>query len=354
MIDAAEGDGRGVGTAGKARRSRGAARLASALGALVVVALAVGAGPGAAGAAEDAGAARKPTAAAATHAPRVVPPDLDDVEHMCALLTGCERLPLPAGLVPRDLAGCVRAVNGELASGAAVGFSLTLRECGLRASSCGELRTCALRGARAEVCTGRGKGGPVDLCDAEGRAITCVNERVATVRDCPRGGEQCVVAGGHALCALGACEADSAPACSRSGTRILECRRGKLVSLDCGAFGLRCSSSGGSPACATDAPACAEGATRCDGAVAVTCWHGHEVRVDCGAAGLACGGPGAAVGACTRPPPADGACDPESLPRCDGATLRWCAFGVPRAYPCKSMGLARCVSDDKGVARCAG
>ena len=68
--------------------------------------------------------------------PRVVPPDLEDVEHMCALLTGCDRLPLPSGLVPRDFAGCTRALYAELASGAAVAFSLTLRDCGLRASSC--------------------------------------------------------------------------------------------------------------------------------------------------------------------------------------------------------------------------
>src|SRR3954454_2250465 len=87
----------------------------------------------------------------------LTPPDLDDVEHMCALLTGCERLPLPSGLVPRDLASCVRAMYAELSSPAAVTFPLTLRDCGLKASSCGELRTCALRGTRADFCSGRGK-----------------------------------------------------------------------------------------------------------------------------------------------------------------------------------------------------
>src|SRR5262249_36254198 len=96
-------------------------------------------------------------------APRVVPPALDDVQHMCALLTGCDRLALPSGIVPRDFAACVRSVYGELASGAAVSFSLTLRECGLRSSSCGELRACALRGTRPDICSGRGRNGPVDL-----------------------------------------------------------------------------------------------------------------------------------------------------------------------------------------------
>ena len=293
----------------------------------------------------------------------VMPADLEDVEHMCALLTACERLPLPSGIVPHDFVGCTRTLYAELASPSAVSFSLTLRDCGLRASSCGELRSCALRGAKVDVCTGRGKAGPVDMCDGDGRAITCSGERVSLVRDCPRGGEQCVVREGHAVCALGSCEKETAPACSLSGTRVLECKKGKLLSLDCGAFGLRCTSSADGPKCATQAPACREGATRCDGATAVGCWHGHEVRVDCGARGLACGGStSTSVGACAViPPPARPAgadagaspsCDPSAPPRCDGASLRWCAWGQPRSYLCKSVGLQRCVSDDKG-ARCA-
>jgi hypothetical protein len=305
------------------------------------------------GAADDAGAPRAPT---------VVPADLEDVEHMCALLTSCERLPLPPGLVPGDFAACTRAMFAELASPAAVTFSLTLRDCGLRASSCGELRTCALRGAKADVCAGRGKGGAVDLCDGEGRAVTCQNERVALVRDCPRGGEQCVVRDGKAVCALGACDKDSPATCSPSGTRVLECSKGKLLSLDCAAFGLRCVTGKSGPECATTGAACPSGgATRCEGGTAIGCFRGHDVRVDCAARGLACaggtsgldagGGSFATVGACATAVPAKGACDPAAPPRCDGATLRWCAWGQPRGYLCKSVGLSRCVADDKG-ARC--
>ncbi len=194
----------------------------------------------------DAGTARPAEAAArltTAAAGNVTPADIEDVEHMCALLTACDKLPLPAGLVPRDFVGCTRALHGELASPAAVAFSLTLRDCGLRASSCGELRSCALRGARADVCAGRGKSGSVEMCDGDGRAVTCTSERVALVRDCPRGGEQCVVQEGRAVCALGSCEKDAAPACSPSGTRVLECKKGKLLSLVCGAFGLLCSPS---------------------------------------------------------------------------------------------------------------
>ena len=297
----------------------------------------------------------------------VMPSDLEDVEHMCALLTACDKLPLPAGLVPRDFVGCTRALFAELASAAAVSFSLTLRDCGLKASSCSELRSCALRGARVDVCAGRGKTGPIDMCDGDGRAITCNSERVTLVRDCPRGGEQCVVREGHAVCALGSCEKEAAPACSPSGTRVLECKKGKLLSLDCGAFGLRCAPSGDGPKCATQAASCHDGTTRCEGATAIACWHGHEVRIDCGARGLAClvdrltaatsgldAGAGriAPVGACATIVPAAGACDPSSPPRCDGATLKWCAWGQPRGYLCKSVGLQRCVSDAQG-ARCA-
>jgi hypothetical protein len=294
-------------------------------------------------------------------AARVTPADLEDVEHMCALLTACDKLPLPSGLVPRDFASCTRALYAELASPSAVSFSLTLRECGLRASSCGELRTCALRGAKVDVCAGRGKSGPVDMCDGDGRAVTCTKERVTLVRDCPRGGEQCVVSDGHAACALGSCGKDAPPACSPSGTRVLECKKGKLLSLDCEAFGLRCTPSSEGPKCATQAAPCTEGATRCAGGVAIGCFHGHEVQVDCAARGLACG-PAVGtrkVGACVAAAPpvrpdagAPASCDPGTLSRCDGATVRWCAYGQPRAYLCKSVGLQRCVSDDLGV-RCS-
>ena len=316
----------------------------------------------------DAGVDAAPRAVVAAAGGHVLPADLEDVEHMCALLTACDKLPLPSGIVPHDFAGCTRALYAELASAGSVSFSLTLRDCGLRASSCTELRSCALRGARVDVCAGRGKNGPVDMCDGDGRAITCNAERVTLVRDCPRGGEQCVVSEGHASCALGSCEKEAAPACSPSGTRVLECKKGKLLSLDCGAFGLRCTPSADGPKCATQAASCHEGTTRCEGGTAVGCWHGHEVRVDCAARGLSCGagtalldaggGAGSAVGACAIPPSrsvdggAGASCDPTSAPRCDGATLRYCAWGQPRAYLCKSVGLQRCVVDDKG-ARCA-
>ncbi len=129
-----------------------------------------------------------------------------------------------------------------------------------------------------------------------------------------------------------------------------------VTKLDCGALGLRCASEQDGPKCATQGAACTEGALRCEGGVAIQCWHGHEVRVDCLGAGLACnadaGATGAAVGACRRAAPRENACDPSSAPKCDGSTLRWCAWGTPRAYLCRSMGLGRCVTDERG-SRCS-
>ncbi len=303
-------------------------------------------------------------AGGATKAGEVKPPVLDDVEQMCALFASCEGVPVPQGMIPQDFPKCVRAMSEELAKPSGIGFSLTIRECGLRANTCAELRTCALRGAKPDACVGRGGQGVAGFCDGDGRALSCFKDKVLAVRDCPRGGEQCAVRGGDAYCALGPCPAEiqegAAPACSGSGTRILRCEKGKLVSLDCGAFGLKCVTSSGAAACAPDTAACAAGAgggasaTSCEGNVAIGCHHGREVRVDCAAGGLTCGtASGAAVGVCTMPPPEKGAkCDLSAPARCEGATIKYCAAGRPRSYPCKAASFNRCVSDAKGV-RCS-
>lgn len=327
--------------------------LGAALGAAVALAVASGAGPSSAAPAEEAAGA--PTGAAssgpswpqAVAAGKVTPPDLDDVEHMCALLLGCDRLPISATL-PKDFPTCVRTFTEELSSGKALEVSLTLRECGLRASSCGQLRTCALRGVRPDICAGRAKTGAVDVCDAEGRAVTCAREQVAGVRDCPRGGEQCAIVDGRAVCSLGACLGDAAPSCSASGTRVVECKSGRMVSLDCAALGMKCAVLPSGPACVAPTKECASPSPRCEGAVAVVCRNGHEVQVDCGAQGLECGGAGPAVGACTAPEPT---CE-ATAPRCDGGRIRYCDHGRPRSYPCRALGLSRCVSDARGP-RCA-
>lgn len=287
----------------------------------------------------------------------VGPPDLDDVEHMCALLMSCDRLPIPPGNIPPDFQGCVKHFTEEMTSASAVTFPLTLRECGLQANSCASLRTCALHGADAGSCNGRGKSGAAGFCDVDGRAITCFHEQMVAVRDCTRGGEQCVIAGGEAKCTLGPCPGTikdgDKPQCSASGTHRLTCDKGKLLSTDCAVFGLKCTTGAdGAAACATASPACTTGAKRCDGTTAVGCFNGHEVRIDCAAAGLTCvpGTGSSPVGACSQPAPPAGACDPNDKPRCDGASVKYCFNGKPRSYFCKALGFNRC---DPKTVRCA-
>jgi hypothetical protein len=302
------------------------------------------------------GAGPNSSSAASGLRSQVVPPDIGAVERMCALLTSCDKLPIPRSLVPDDFASCVKKMSDEMSAATAINFSLTLRECGLQSDSCAGLRACALRGASAESCNGRGKQGFVGFCDDAGRALTCWHDQTLAVRDCPRGGEQCIVVGGEATCTLGPCggvaEGDK-PRCSASGTHLLHCEKGKLASLNCAAFGLKCSvAADGAAGCSTSGPSCAPGAARCDADVAVGCFNGHEVRVDCGAAGLSCSqnpSAGTPVGACVASPLPSGTCDAGEKPRCEDANIRYCAAGRPRSYSCKAVGFGRCDSSRDGI-----
>lgn len=287
---------------------------------------------------------------------QVVPPSLGDVERMCALLTSCDKLPIPRSLVPDDFASCVKKLSDEMSSATAINFSLTLRECGLQSDSCAGLRSCALRGASAEACNGRGKQGFVGFCDDAGRALTCWHDQAVAVRDCPRGGEQCIVVGGEATCTLGPCgnvaEGDK-PRCSASATHLLHCEKGKLASLDCAAFGLKCAvAADGTAGCATSGPACVAGSGRCEGDMSVGCYNGHEVRVDCAAGGLTCSpsvGAGTPVGSCVAPPPPGGTCDPGDKAKCEDGSIKYCAAGRPRSYSCKGVGFGRCDTSRDGI-----
>ena len=289
----------------------------------------------------------------------VAAPPLGEVERMCALLTSCDRLPIPPSLYPSDFGACVKKMMGDMSSPSAVNFSLTMRECGLEANSCATLRACALHGASLDSCKGRGQKGVVGFCDVVGRAITCWHDEVLSVRDCTRGSEQCLVVDGEATCTLGPCGASvdggDAARCSASGSHLLRCEKGKLASLDCTAFGLRCSKRGdGAAGCATGGPACSESSKRCDGNVAVGCYNGHEVRVDCDTAGMSCAAtPGmAAVGACAAPVTDKAECDPTDKPRCEGGGIRYCYGGKERTLPCASVGFGKCDAAG-GVVRCS-
>ena len=278
----------------------------------------------------------------------VVPPSVEDIEEMCALLLGCPDVPLVAP--KRDHAECVNAVQAALSSPDALKFSIPLRECGLQSNSCKELRECALRGANPDVCKGRGKGKAIGFCDNDGRAVTCFNEKLVQVRECPRYGEQCSARDGNATCTLGDCPtdvpADGTPVCSGNGLKIFSCDRGKLVSLDCSAFGLGCVKDDGKPTCApTASAACTgKGPGQCAGSDHVSCASGHEVHVQCGKAGMSCAGTPSAtsVGVCAAPASDAGTCDPKAPARCVNNHIEYCVGGHPRSYFCKALGFSRC------------
>jgi hypothetical protein len=293
----------------------------------------------------------------------VAVPTAEEVERMCALLTSCDKLAIPPALFPSDFQGCVKRMSDEMTSPGAVNFSLTMRECGLRADSCASFRACALHGASPDACKGRGKQAVVGVCDVDGRALTCWHDDVLAVRDCTRGGEQCVVVDGEAACTLGPCPAGvkegDKSSCSVSGTHWVRCEKGKLASLDCTAFGLKCTSAlDGSSGCATGGPPCRGPEKRCEGNVAVGCIHGHEVRVDCHAAGLVCAqGSGvasgvASIGACAAPPTLSGPCDVADKAKCDGTAIQYCYAGRTRSYSCKALGFRKCDPGKNGV-RCS-
>ncbi|MGO8991693.1 MAG: hypothetical protein ACLQVI_00085 [Polyangiaceae bacterium] len=320
-----------------------------------------------------AGDASVPEYVVAASQGRVVPPAVEDVETMCALLTSCPSLAVPAPAETlRSVPGCVQSMMGQLASPDGVKFSLLLRECGLHAKSCDELRTCALRGVSPDTCAGHGRDGRVGWCDASGRAVSCSYEKVIGVRECARSGEECVQVGDDATCVLGRkteCTEDEAQNeenalkgnpkrgpvtwCSPSGNRAIQCDHGRLGSEDCSAFGLACATVDGKAGCATTSAACAGKAARCEGNVAIGCMQGHQVRVDCGAAGLACekrrSGAGA-VGACVAH---GGGCRAGERPRCEGATIRYCFAGKERSYSCTGVGFEKCVKEG-GEVRCGG
>jgi hypothetical protein len=287
----------------------------------------------------------------------VTPPAVEDVEHMCALLSTCPNLPLPPDAHFSSVSGCVQALMGVLTAPGAVKFSLLVRDCGLSSNSCGELKKCMMAGAADDVCQDRGRNGPAGRCDDAGRAINCDHEKVIGIRNCPKGGEQCVVREGQASCVLGPCTADnkegSPPACSASGTRILQCDHGKLTSFDCAAFGLKCMVTDGKASCAPPTTPCSGASKRCDGNAAVGCVSGHEVKVDCGAAGLSCKQAAGSipVGACYATPSDADKCDPKDAAKCDGATIRYCFAGKKRSYFCRTLGFNTCVKDGTAV-RC--
>ncbi|MBI2394606.1 MAG: hypothetical protein HYV09_33865 [Deltaproteobacteria bacterium] len=297
----------------------------------------------------------------------VLPPSVDDAEAFCALALACRDVPLfpPAP----DFAGCVKSLMDMLSGPGALNSSVTIRECGLAATSCKNLRTCLLKGADPKVCDGFAMTSdtPIGKCDVDARAVTCWRGKVLGVRNCGMADELCVVKSGKADCALaGPCPAGAKDEWTCAGSRMVKCQDGKFLSIDCKVLNLTCNSYTDDKGkqqvgCAPPTPAACKmtNTYTCSGKHAMGCVNGKEVKIDCGEAGMTCADPKAptekTVGACELPAPTDPklACDPKKFEaKCDGAMMVYCSSGTIRKYPCKSIGATKCVMEKGTGPRC--
>jgi hypothetical protein len=325
----------------------------------------VEAAPTDAGVSTDAGAASIYLTKAGSGS--VLPPSIEDAEAFCALVLACRDVPMypPAP----DFAGCVRSLMESLSTPNALNTSVAIRECGLSATSCKNLRQCALKGADPKICDGVGEGdSPVGKCDMDSRAVTCWRGKVLGVRNCGLADELCTVKDGKADCVLaGPCPPNAKADWTCAGSRMVKCQAGKFVSIDCKVLNLTCNNftdpkGNATVGCAPPVGATCKGENvTCNGTTATGCANGKEVKVACGEAGLTCADPKNAtdrtVGACELPAAKDPkqACDPKKFsPKCDGPKLVYCAAGTIREFPCKAIGANKCVSDKGTGPRCTG
>ena len=91
----------------------------------------------------------------------------------CALALACKDVPM---YPPEpEFQKCVKTIMAQLSGPDALTASLSIRECGLSATSCTKLRQCALKGAAATACDGVAleSDTPIGKCDMDARAITC-------------------------------------------------------------------------------------------------------------------------------------------------------------------------------------
>jgi hypothetical protein len=291
----------------------------------------------------------------------VLPPSVDDAEAFCALALAC----LDIAMYPPapDFQGCVNALMNQLTGPEALNTSLSIRECGLRATSCKSLRACALKGADATICkdVAMDTKEPIGKCDLDGRAVTCWRGKILGVRNCGLANEICVAKGGKAECALaGACPAGVKDTWSCAGTRMVKCENAKFLSIDCSVLNLGCVMDKGVAGCApTITKACTSSTVTCtkDNDTAIGCASGKQVNVACSDQGMKCADPAKpatdrTVGVCELPV-GDKPCDlAKTKAKCKGSTIEYCSHGTTRAFQCKTIGANKCVEDKGTGPRC--
>lgn len=215
---------------------------------------------------------------------------------------------------------------------------------------CNALRTCA--GLSVD------QSGPCDRACAGNVATECEGN-TKYVSDCARVGQVCV--NGRCRPSGAACDATTfSPSCDQGAPKICS---SALVrgGPKCADFGLSCgvaSTSGGTPTCRGDGPACAGsygpysidlgGGLACDGARLRACVGGQEAVIDCAriGVGFSCQTLGGAFfcGVAAE-------CNPltsKGTDACDGASVVLCAAGKAQRIDCKSLGFAGCDAS-KGI-----
>ncbi|GAC1351780.1 MAG: hypothetical protein NVSMB1_08120 [Polyangiales bacterium] len=298
----------------------------------------------------------------------VLPPSIEDAEAFCALVLACRDVPMfpPAN----DFTGCVHALMNQLSSPSALTSSVSIRECGLSATSCRSLRACALKGASEKVCDGVALDSkePIGKCDLDARAVTCWRGKVLGVRNCGLADELCVVKDGKSECALaGACPPSAKADWACAGSRMVKCQDNKFLSIDCKVLSLSCVSAldasgkqavGCAPATTSSCKSSEKVTCAADNGSAVSCLLGKEVRVACSDQGMSCTESAKAgdrqAGVCEIPAGSK-PCEVKKFEsKCDGSTIKYCSHGSVRTYSCKSIGASKCVMDKGSGPRCTG
>ncbi len=298
----------------------------------------------------------KPPAAEA--APRD-PAWLPRVAETCARIASCTH----AHDVPhlRSPAACVDwwVDHGDPAS------PDPLQRCLADAKTCDAITTCMHGGGdarAAQFCAQR--PGVVSGCDGE-RLVSCSDDdaKESTVIDCNTLGASCKemrAAGGLVIrgcvnaqkCPAGAPEArcdgrDAVLGCHDGVMERSICKRGTQCEQHPDANGEATAS------CEIPGRRCgALGARRCDGDRLVECSEGGRVHVsDCEGLGLRCAGSALRAGCYV---PANVECDKDTLPKCEGGALVFCAAGRVQKIACASIGMGACDPAARGpVAACS-
>jgi hypothetical protein len=199
--------------------------------------------------------------------------------------------------------------------------------------------------------------GVVSGCDGD-RLVSCGEDDAheSSVVDCAAMGAKCGEVKSSGGLVLRACSSPtkcpaSAPDLRCDGTAaIISCRDGAYERVACPA-GTKCEEHKdevGDAAASCELPGrrrCVGGTRRCEDDRLIECDRGKAKVTDCIGQGLRCAGIGPRAG-CYVPENVE--CDKDMLPRCEGASLVFCAAGRLEKVACSELGLGTCDPSARG------